>query len=440
MIRDPYAAPVDTRAGKAFRAADEDRNDGAPFVQPLPPSPRDETIRRSVDALAPELTGLSHAIHDDPELGLDEERAVAALAELLRGHGVAVEVGVAGLPTALRAEVGDPGGPTVAVCSEYDALPGIGHGCGHNVICATGAGAFLGLVEVWERLRLPGRVILLGTPAEENASGKETMARAGAFDGIDAAIMVHPSSGVSRVAGPVLGLREVVARFSGRTAHASSSPYLGVNALDAAVLAYQAAAQIRQHLVPTDHVHGIFLSAGERPNIIPDHAAVHFYVRSATISGLVELSDRLTSIFEGAALASGTRLELEWDPQPPMLPVTTNLPLAERFAAHLAALGEQIVLGSDTEGLSTGSTDMGNVSQRLPAIHANVSIAPADVAAHTVDFAACAASPRADEVIVRSATALAQTAADVLSDDAFRAALRDEFDAGRGVDVAAVFR
>lgn len=385
----------------------------------------------AVDEASAELFALSSALYADPELGFEEHRSVARVAELLRARGFAPEVGVHGLETALRCTVGNGSGPTIAVISEYDALPGIGHGCGHNVICAAGVGAFLGAAAVVDQLG--GTVVLLGTPAEENGSGKEIMAQHGAFDGIDAAMMVHPLTGPSRLAFSFLGLREVRAVFHGRTAHASATPQLGINALDAAVLAYTGVSAMRQQLPVTDRVHGIITDGGERPNVIPERAELHYYVRSPSTQSLVELSAKLQAIFEGAAVATGCQVELFWDDCPPCLPMRSNGVLETQFATHFTSTGEQIYGHVDTGQEASGSTDMGNVSERLPAIHPMIGIAPIELAPHTTEFADYADTDRSREAIRHGAFAMAATVADLLADPALLAGVRAAFEESGGV-------
>ncbi|MGD6750921.1 M20 family metallopeptidase [Streptomyces sp. BH105] len=433
-MTDTTARPAASAAGRAHL---EQRAAGAAATAPDWSSPyagADPGVHARIDAavedLGGELLGLAHALHADPEPGFEEHRAVARVADLLRAHGVTARTGAHGLPTALRASAGPGGGPTVAVLAEYDALPGIGHGCGHHIICAAAVGAFLALVPVLERTG--GTAVLLGTPAEENGTGKELLARAGAFDGIDAAVMIHPSSGPDLSDAPFLGLREVVVEYTGLAAHASAAPFMGRNALDAVVAAYQGVAALRQHILPDDRVHGVITDGGSRPNVVPEHAAAHFYLRAATVEGLAELSDRVQRIFEGAAAMTGTAVTTRWDDCPPCVPVRHNGVLAARFAQHLTGRGRTVLPGSAAPDSALGSTDLGNVSVRLPAIHPMLSVAPAGTALHTADFAACARSAEADRAVLDGAAALARTAADHLSDGALRAAVEREFTAAGG--------
>lgn len=426
VLRDPYQPPRLATGDDASRheAVGEPPSWSSPFAGA--DAEVVATATAAVDEASGDLFTLSSALYADPELGFEEHRSAARVADLLRARGFTPEVGVYGLDTALKCSVSNGSGPTIAVISEYDALPGIGHGCGHNVICAAGVGAFLGAAAVVERLG--GTVVLLGTPAEENGSGKEIMARNGAFEGVDAAMMVHPLPGPSALTFNYLGLREVHVVYTGLTAHASATPQLGINALDAAVLAYTGISAMRQQLPDADRVHGIITDGGKRPNVIPERAELHYYLRSPSTASLIALSNKVQAIFEGAALATGAQLELFWDDCPPCLPLRSNSVLETQFAARFNETGEQIFHEVDTgQGLS-GSTDMGNVSERLPSIHPMLGIAPAGLAPHTREFADYSDTDRSREVIRNGAVAMAATVADLLADPAVLAAAQASFE------------
>lgn len=387
------------------------------------------------DEVKDDLIALSHQLYHNPELGFKEHKSVAAIAELLRKYDYQPTVGVHGLETALRCEAGPADGkPTIAIMAEYDALPDIGHACGHNVICTAGVGAFLIAAPVFESLG--ARLVLLGTPAEENGTGKEIMAQHGAIDGVDAAMMVHPYAGVSRThTTDYLGLRELYVTFRGHTAHASATPFMGINALDAAVMTYNGLSVLRQQLLFTDRIHAIITEGGKAPNVIPERAKMHLYVRSATTTGLKELSERVEAVIVAAAHATGCAADVQWDVTPPCLPVRSNETMAERFALHFAAAGQEMI-GPQTIVSGAGSTDMGNISMRIPSIHPMVAIAPAGISLHTARFADFAAEPRADEVMIASARALAGTACDLGADGELLDAVKDEFAAAGGVPQA----
>lgn len=427
----PYAAATKRLAEDTARAAELAPELHSEFRGA--PEPALASINREVELLAPALRELSHAVHDHPELGFEEHQAARLVTDFLRRQGIATETGLFGLPTSLRAKAGD-GGPRVALLAEYDALPGIGHGCGHNVICATAVGAMVAVGRHIEHLG--GEVVLLGTPAEENGTGKELIARAGGFDDVDAVLMLHPYAGYDLADFPCLGLRQVDVAYHGRPAHASGAPFLGRNALDAVVVAYQGVAALRQHILPTDRIHGVITSGGDRPNIVPSHTMASFYVRSADLDTLLELSRRMDEIFAGAASMTGTTVEIRWDEFPPCLPVRSNDALAARYAQHLKGRGRRVLPTATLPRISSGSTDLGNVSLRVPSIHPMLSIAPAEIALHTAEFAASARSPEADAALVDGAVGLALTAADFLGDAAFREAVREDFNrAGGALDV-----
>jgi amidohydrolase len=433
--------PPDTAHLAQLRAA-TDR--AAAAAEPLSSShagAAEEQLSRAeqaITAATDDLLGLSHDLHAHPEEGFAEHRSVRAVADLLARHGVAAEVGVHGLETALRAQTGGGEGPTVAVLAEYDALPGIGHGCGHNVICASAVGAFLGLHAALSAGDVPGTAVLLGTPAEEGGGGKELMARDGAFDGVDAVVMLHPFSYDAAVQ-PFLGRRQLRVTYAGIAAHASAQPFMGRNALDAVVAGYQGVAMLRQHVPDTDRVHGVITDGGQRPNVVPETATALYYVRSATPETLADLSRRMEAIAAGAAAMTGCGYELSWDELPAYLPIRANLELAARWTRHQARRGRTALPPGVTPASLAGSTDLGNVSVRVPSIHPMIAIADPDTSMHTTQFAAAAASPAGDRAVLDGAVGLALTALDVLADPALLAAVRAEFDAAGGVlDLAEV--
>ncbi len=412
------------RLAQAIDAAEPMRSD-----LPGAPEPVAAAIAAAVERRSADLIDLSRDIHAHPELCYEEHWSAQRVANLLSEHGHDCEVGAYGLDTALRATAGS-GSPRVAVLAEYDALPGIGHGCGHNVICATAVGAFLALAEVIEDIG--GAVELIGCPAEEGGGGKELIARAGGFDTIDAALMLHPF-GADAAVHPWLGVRTVDVTYHGLAAHAAVAPHLGRNALDAVVSAYNGFAQLRQHMLPDDRVHGIITDGGQKPNIVPERAAASFYLRSTSVDGLAELTTRADAIFRAAALSTGTEVEITWDVCPVYLPVRNNTALAGRYAENLRRRGRKVLPAGVLPAEMTGSTDLGNVSLRIPAIHPLLGIAPIEVSLHTAEFARWAISDRADAAIVDGAIGLALTAADFLLYDEVRSTAREEFEREGGV-------
>jgi len=377
----------------------------------------------AVDALGPELIGISHAIHAEPELALEEFLAAARLADTVESHGIKTQREAFGLQTAYGAEFGKASGPNIAILSEYDALPGIGHSCGHNIIATSGLGAALALSKLNERL--PGRVRYLGTPAEERFGGKEIMARQGAFDGCDAAMMIHPSN-LNLVTMPCIAIAEVEAVYHGKSAHASAMPYRGLNALDAVITAYQSIAQLRQHIRNTERIHGIITDGGLAPNIVPERAACRFYVRAADAHELAPLKRRVQACFEAGALATGCRLVVEWG-DTDYLDMKTNWPMAELYEKNATALGREFFAVRELPPGYAGSTDMGNVSHRVPSIHPMLGVAPAGVIIHNPEFARYAASDKGDQAVIDGAKSLAMTALDLMADPAAMAEARADF-------------
>jgi len=388
-----------------------------------------EQLRRdvvgAVDAMRDELLGLSHLIHGEPELALEEFKAAKNLTDAVERHGIDVRREAFGLPTAYAAEFGKAGGPTIAILSEFDALPGIGHACGHNIIATAGLGAALALSKL--NGRLPGRVRYLGTPAEERFGGKELMAREGAFERVDASMMIHPATH-NLVTMPCLAVTDVEATYFGRTAHASASPHLGLNALDAVVSAYQAIAQLRQHILANEKIHGIITDGGQAPNIVPERAACRFMVRSPNAEGLGALKRRVQACFDAGALASGCRLEVRWG-ETEYLDLKTNWPMANAFERNAIGIGREFFPMQDLPAGFAASTDMGNVSHRVPSIHPILAVAPPGVPVHNPEFTRWAASAQGDEAVIDGAKALALTALDLMSDPAMMDAVRRDFEA-----------
>jgi amidohydrolase len=360
-----------------------------------------------IDECAAALDGLALAIHERPELGYEERFASAALADYLTGQGLPVTRGAGGVETAFVSETKHGGGPAVAICAEYDALPGIGHGCGHNLIAAGGLGAYLGVAAVAKDLK--GAVRLIGTPAEEGGAGKVKLHAAGVFDRVDAAMMFHPAD--LDVLDPLMvALRVLDVEFHGRAAHAAASPYAGVNALDALMLGWGAMSALRQLVRSDSRIHGIVTDGGQATNVIPERAAARIVVRAGDPSYLGELRRRVLACFEGAATATGCELRSEWGEAMDM--VTTNQPIAAAFGANARTLGRE--LGPRRAGETSGSTDMGNISSLIPTIHPLLSVSAEPVPWHSREFAAAARTPRALETMRIAAKALAFTAIDLL--------------------------
>ena len=377
-----------------------------------------------VDGMRNELLGLSHTIHQEPELALQEFRAAERLTASVAAHGLPVQREAFGLKTAYSSEFGI-GGANIAILSEYDALPGIGHACGHNIIATSGLGAALALAALGDEL--PGRVRYLGTPAEERFGGKEIMARAGAFDHLDAAMMMHPAN-LDLTTMPCIAISEVEATYHGRAAHAAAMPYRGLNALDAVVTAYQTIAQLRQHIRQTERIHGIITEGGLAANIVPEKASCRFYVRAADVQQLAELKRRVQACFDAGAVATGCKLDLRWG-NTDYLDLKTNWPIADAFQRNAEGLGRQFFPMKDIPPGFAGSTDMGNVSHRVPSIHPMFAVAPAGVVIHNAEFATWAASERGDAAVLDGAKALAQTALDLMYETQLLERVKSDFDA-----------
>jgi len=370
-----------------------------------------DAIAAAVDRLGDELEKLSHTIHANPELGYQEVKAAAWLAEFLDKRGFAVERGVGGVETAFRATLENGRGPTIAILCEYDALPQIGHACGHNVIATAGVGAGAGLAAVRDRLP-PGRIQVIGTPAEEGGGGKARLIRGGIFQKVDAAMMVH---GFDRWVGhsDLLGIVRVGFEFKGKAAHASADPWEGVNALDAVIQTYNNVSMLRQQVRPDARIHGIITHGGAAPNIIPEFAAATFYVRSISIDYMWELQKRVIRCAEGAAKATGCELNVVEHADTAYEPMRRNTALLDAFRANLRTFG---VTESPEMRDRLGSSDIGNVSQVIPAIQPMVKIAPDGTPIHSRAFEVAARSPLAREGMLISAKTLAMTALDLLAD------------------------
>jgi len=377
----------------------------------------------AVERMREDLVRVSREIHARPELAFEERFASALLVEALRDAGLEVTEGAYGLPTAFCAEFGASAGPCVAVLAEYDALPGIGHACGHNLIATAGIGAGIALAALGRQL--PGRVRVLGTPAEEHGCGKELMAREGALVGVDAAMMMHPSS-INLVNMPCVCMAEVDVVYRGQSAHAAAMPERGINALDALVLAYQGIAALRQHIRSTERIHGIFTDGGQAPNVVPERAAGRFYVRAATRPELAALKPRVEGCFRAGAAATGTELELQWGAAD-YLDIRYNEPLASAFRTNAEQLGREFFPYEKLPPGLQGSTDMGNVSQRVPSIHPMLAAAPPHCTIHNPEFAKWAGSEMGDAAAIDGAKALAMTALDYLADPDLRERTRALF-------------
>ncbi len=384
-----------------------------------------QEIVREVDRLAPELLKISRFLHAHPELSFQEVQAVKLLTETLAQHGFTVRKEVAGLSTAFTASLVSGEGPTIAYLAEYDALPGLGHACGHNLIAASSLGAALALKAFLGKI--PGRVVVVGCPAEEKGGGKIPLVEAGVFQDVDAAMLVHPSNR-TEIVKKALGMREVQVEFFGKASHAAATPHFGINALDAVILAFNNIGALRQQLRPDARIHGIITHGGKAPNIIPDYAAAVFYVRALDKEYLEEVYEKVVGCFEGAARATGARYQVRREGHD-YQPHKANYTLARLFRENLEGLGVEVDQRPEDEEL--GSTDVGNVSQVVPTIQPMIAICGPEVACHMVEFAAASASPAGEEGMLLAAKAMALTGLDLLRDPEVLDRVKKEFAGGR---------
>jgi amidohydrolase len=381
-----------------------------------------QRLAGAVEKNREEILDLSHRIHANPEPAFEERQAATWVAEAIGRHGYAVEHPAGRLETAILGRL--PGGrggdgPRIGILAEYDALPGLGHGCGHNTMAASGVGAAIALASVADELA--GEIVFLGCPAEERGSGKQYMLDDGLFDGLDAALLFHPND---RTASSIalLASVDVEVTFTGRQAHAASEPWMGRNALDALVLLFQSIGLWRQQLRPEARVHGIVLEGGTAANIIPSRAVGRFMLRSMEESYFHEIQDRFREIVQGCALATGTQGEARFSGGSSTM--KENQVLRQRFSENLLAYGlEDGPLDLD----HLGSSDMGNVSHVLPTIHPYLAICPLETPGHSTAFRDAAVSEAADDATLFAATLVAQTAYELFADPSLVEAAWAEF-------------
>ena len=377
-------------------------------------------IMKAIDEILPELTEISKSLYENPEIGGTEKNSVKLLEDWLRIHGFSVEADYWNMPYAFRA-VYDTGkqGPAIGFFAEYDALPEIGHGCGHNLICTASMGAAWGLCSVIDEIG--GRVIVYGTPGEENIQSKTLMVPKGAFDEADVAMMVHPTPEQTTVGGRTLAIESVEVDFIGKSSHAGIEPEKGINALDAACAFYQMV-NIQKQYYPDTNVHGVILETGKKASVIPDFTSLHYLNRAWDMPAIHKLKRMMTDCAEAAARMTGCKAEIR--------PIETNNAamlsnqvMSRLFAAHLEELGEPKVSFRDMKG----STDMGDISQVIPSIHPWLHLPCAGGALHSREFAEATQQPCAKEYLARSAKAMALTAADILQDPRLLQEIKEEF-------------
>lgn len=375
-----------------------------------------------IDDLKEELKSLSEKIWENPELNFEEHKAHAFLTDYLESKGFEVTRGYCGLPTAFKATAGTQGiGVNVCVICEYDALPGIGHACGHNLIAEAGVAAGLGLKASIDDGSVTGCVTIIGTPAEEGGGGKVELIAKGGFDGVDIALMVHPSSSTC-VNCHFLAISQVEVTYKGKAAHAAAFPWEGVNAVDAAVLAYTNISALRQQMKPSWRVHGVITNGGAKPNIIPEKAVLCYYIRAPTKHELQQLKARIMECFEGAATATNCTVEIvtvgkDYEN------VLTNPILGKLYEKHLWNLGYDNILPT----ANSGSTDMGNVSHVVPSIHPKYGIGDGTIGNHTRGFTTIANEPKSHELTLVAAKAMVLTGLEVMANNTLLPNIKEIF-------------
>lgn len=375
----------------------------------------------ALDSMQDEIIQISSTIHANPEIAFQEFKSAALLCQVLESHGFAVERGGGGLETAFIAEIsGKKGGPTIAILAEYDALPELGHACGHNIIGTAAAAAGIALEKIVQNL--PGRVIVVGTPAEEGGGGKVIMLQKGVFEGVDAAMMVHPASR-TMVDRRSLASMRLRLEFIGKASHAAAAPDDGINALEAVILTFNNVNALRLHLKSDARVHGIITDGGSAANVIPDYAAATFSIRAATQNYANKVVDRVIECAHAAAMATGAKLK--HTPKVGYAEMMPNKALAHAFAENWREIGIEVQPVRPTERM--GSTDMGNVSQSIPSIHPYIAITSPKISGHTREFAQAANSPAGNDGLMNAAKAMAMTTIDLLTDHQLLLQIKKEF-------------
>jgi amidohydrolase len=377
-------------------------------------------LLEEVEAHRNELIDLSLRIHANPELSLQEVKASRWLAEYLEGKGFEVERGFCQLSTAFKASYGQ-GKPVIAFLAEYDALPKLGHACGHNIIAAAAVGAAVAARTAADQLG--GRILVIGTPSEELYGCKAIMVERGGFTGVDAAMMIHPGTR-DVVTPPALACSSLEVEFFGKAAHAAASPEEGINALEALILAFNNINSLRQQVRERSRIHGIITDGGEAANIVPAYSRAIFLVRAEDEEYLGELKERVLDCFSAASLATGARLEYRWG-EVSYAPLRNNSVLAQLFSQNMETLGRKTHPPDPRRGC--GSTDMGNVSQVVPSLQPFVAIASPGASEHSPEFALAAASEAGHQGLIDGAKALALTGADLLANRGAMKRVKEEF-------------
>lgn len=381
-----------------------------------------QLLKDELQGIEKDLWNICKQMYEHPELGDQEYESMKLLTSLLEEHGFSIETGIVGRPTAFKAEYasGKPG-PKIAYLAEYDALPGVGHGCGHNLIGTMSVGAGITLSKVIQEIG--GSVVVIGTPAEETNGAKVPMSEQGVFDDMDVAMILHPSD-QSYVSGESLAMDAIQFAYSGKASHAAASPEKGINALDSVIQLFNGINALREHL-PTDvRIHGIISEGGKAANVVPDYAVAQFYIRAKARSYLNEVVEKVKNIATGAALMAGTTLEisnyeLSYDD------MITNQPLSDAFTKNLAQTSDLPILAAKQ---SYGSIDMGNVSQVVPAIHPYIGLNKPGLVAHTKEFAEQTITEDGYKTLKSGALALAGTGFDIITNKQLLELIKSEFE------------
>ncbi|KAI8059589.1 hypothetical protein BC940DRAFT_313474 [Gongronella butleri] len=387
-------------------------------------------VYNTIEQASTSLREISLKIHDDPELGNKEYHACQILTDYLESQGFHITRNAAGMETAFIAEYSNGPGRKIGYCAEYDALPGVGHGCGHNLIAISGVACALATKKLLENEAIKGTVVLFGTPAEESTSGKITLVKSGEVKRrVDVAMMLHPFAQDGLYAN-MLALDTLIVEFFGKASHAGMAPWNGVNALDAMFAGLDNVAMLRQQTLPTNRMHGIITSGGKSANVIPDYSSAKCYARAVTRDQLAELKPKMENCFKAAARATGCQYKMYWAPYGPVDDVFMNTAMAECYKKHMEKEGVKFLPRSEEEKIASASTDMGNFSYEVPSIHPAFGI-ETTATNHTKEFANAARTEKAHELTLRAAKCLALTAADVFLSDSFFDQIVKDFEQGK---------
>lgn len=383
---------------------------------------RKDFLSELFDKYRNELKKLNEYLYNNPELGLQEYKACTAHTDILKKYGFEVEKGFTNLETAYKASFKNGNGAKIAILAEYDALPEIGHGCGHNAYGVTSIASGILVKQLMEKLSLQGEILVIGTPAEETNGAKVDMAKLGVFNDIDIAMSVHPSGESHFRSGISHAMEALQFTFRGKTAHAAASPQEGINALDGVLILFNSINALRQQTLSSARIHGIISKGGEAANVIPDLAIANFYVRAETLDYLVELVEKVKNCAKGAALASGTKLEII-NYEKSFANLVTNKKLMELYEKNLRTLGVTDI--RDREGF--GSTDMGDVSHCCPTIHPYFPLTTKHLTGHTVEFATASISKEAYKGMKEACLAMALSALDIFETPEILKEIKEEF-------------